>query len=397
MGVFGYNKRAMTCPELNRRKRILLTGGGTGGHIYPLLAVHEALQKEAEIQNEKLEFRYFGPCGAWSDIIRKAGVPVRRIASAKLRRYASLTNIIDAPKFLWSVVQALVKVAVFKPHIAFSKGGVGALPVLLACKLYGVPIVIHESDSVAGIVSRTTGKWARIVELGWDAATSFFPNKKTRTVGIPLREDIVRGIAIPQTEAKRALGLTADLPVIFITGGSQGSERMNELTLKALPQLTERFQILHQTGGRNHAAHMAQFERMKKGIPEHLLGRYHPFSYLDQNLPRAYAAADCVVTRGGSALFEIAVYGKPAIVIPLTGSANGHQEKNAALYADCGAGIVLEDTATPDMLIEKISEVLDGELNPRMAQAARDFAKPEAAYEIARDILKLLTEYAPKA
>lgn len=373
-------------------KRILLTGGGTGGHIYPLIAVAEALHDAAPIAEEAISLRYFGPHDAWSEKITQAGISRSRIASAKLRRYFSLNNFVDGPKFLLSILQGLVKVAIFKPHVAFSKGGPGALPILMACRLYGIPIVIHESDSVPGLVSRIAGRWARIIELGWETARIYFPGKKTRVVGVPLRAGIVRGISRSPSKAKQDLGLDPVLPCIFITGGSQGSERMNALVLASLPTLLEQYQVVHQTGEGGHAMHEDRWKSMKKEIPEMHAKRYHPRPYFEADMATAYAAADCVVTRAGSAIFEVAAYGKPAILIPLPEAANGHQNMNADLYAALGAGIVMKETDAPDTLMEKIAIALDGEINPVMAQAAKSLAKPHAAQAIARDIMHLLRE-----
>ena len=204
-------------------KRIVLTGGGSGGHIYPLLAVAEKLQGN--------DLRYFGPKDAWSAYILQAGIPISGIAKAKLRRYFSILNAIDGIKFIYSLIQALIKVGIFWPHAAFSKGGPGALPVLLACRLYGVPIVIHESDAVAGLTNRVTGKWAKIVEVAWDEARSFFPDKEIHRIGIPLRADLT-GTHISKHEAKIAMGCVSNLPTLLIIGGSQGSERINNFVLE---------------------------------------------------------------------------------------------------------------------------------------------------------------------
>ena len=363
-------------------KRILLTGGGTGGHVYPLIAVAERLKG--------VTLRYFGPDDAWTGAMREAGIPTSRIAHAKLRRYFSLRNFVDMPKFLWSILQAALKVGLYRPHAAFSKGGPGSLPVLFACRIWGVPIVIHESDSVPGTANRIAGRWARTVELAWEEAAAYFPGMKTHTVGVPLRAATMRAIGIPQSEAKRAIGLDPTLPLILVVGGSQGAERINALVMEALPELLVEYQVLHQTGGHGYASHMAEWEEAKAEIPAHLWNRYRIQPFFEKDMAPAYAAAACAVSRAGSAIFEIAGYGIPAILIPLPEAAGDHQRKNAEAYAASGASLVMEGDGDAETLMEKIAACLDGETGEAMASAARGFAKPRAAQEIAEDIMGII-------
>ncbi len=351
-------------------KRIALTGGGTGGHIYPLIAVAEHL--------EGCECRYFGPRNAFSEAIEKAGMRISPIAGAKMRRYFSLMNAVDGVKFAWSIAQAFVKVGIFRPHAAFSKGGPGALPVLMACRLYGVPIVVHESDNVPGLVNRVTGKWAKIAELGWEGAAEWFPGKETRAVGVPLRTDTMRCAGSDPREAKAALGLDPEKPLILVIGGSQGSARMNDLVMEALPELLARYGVIHQIGSATYADCMARLGTMEKELAAGLRPNYRPSEFLDSDMASAYAAADCVVSRAGSAIFEIAAYGKPAVLIPLPEAANDHQRVNATTYAATGAAIMLEEKdASKETLISTIETAM-GE-NEAMSAAAKRFAKPDAA------------------
>lgn len=360
-------------------KRIALIGGGTGGHIYPLIAVYEKLGGT--------ECRYFGPNGPWAETIREAGIPVSAITGAKLRRYLSPLNLIDGPKFLWSIFQALIKVAAFAPDAAFSKGGPGSLPVLFACYLYGVPIVIHESDSVPSTAGRIAGRWAKIIELGWSNATRYFPEKKTHIVGVPLRRDIRAGANKDQAEAKRELGLDPEKPAVLVIGGSQGSDRINTWVLEELPQLLEKYQVVHQIGPITYEDYMQRYGAAKQSIPEPLHANYWPYEYLNEEMATAYAAADIVISRAGSAIFEIAAYGKPAILIPLPEAANNHQVMNADSYP---AAIVMPESAPEKDLMRAISAILDNpERRKKIEETAREFAKPDAAEKIATDIMKI--------
>ena len=361
-------------------KRIALTGGGSGGHIYPLLAVAEKLAGN--------DLRYFGPKDTWSVYMLHAGIPVSTIAKAKLRRYFSLLNFIDGVKFAWGLLQALVKIALFRPHVAFSKGGPGALPVLFACHLYGIPIIIHESDAVAGLTSRITGKWAKIVEVAWEEARQFFPDKDVRRVGIPLRRVLIENKESPH-DAKIAMECDPAMPVLLVLGGSQGSERINNFILENLAELLTKFQIIHQTGSANYETHMRLYETAQASLLPDLQKKYHPYAYLENKMPTAYRAADCALSRSGSAIFELAAFGIPTVLVPLPKSANDHQQANAYAYAKTGAAIIIEeDNLLGSIVIQELEKILQKETQAKMSAAGIAFAPTNAAEKITADIIK---------
>ncbi len=363
-------------------KRILLTGGGSGGHIYPLLAVAEKLQGN--------DLRYFGPKDDWSAYMTKAGIPVSVIAKAKLRRYFSLLNIIDGMKLIYSILQALVKVALFRPQIAFSKGGPSALPVLFACHAYGIPIIIHESDAVPGLTSRITGKWAKIVEVAWHEARTFFPDKDVRRVGLPLRSALH---ATPENthEAKTAMDCEPEgLPVLLVIGGSQGSERINNFVVQNLGKLLTKYQVIHQVGSGNYEEYMRLYDVAKASLTMELRNRYHPCAYLETKLKNAYCAADCALSRSGSTIFELAAFGIPAVLVPLPESANGHQRANAYAYAKTGAGVVIEEeNFLISIVLTELEKTIQPETHTKMSAAGITFAPTDAAERIAQDIMIL--------
>ncbi len=371
-------------------KRILLTGGGTGGHIYPLIAVAQQLRELAAKQSIAIDLRYIGATDAiYSAYLNQENIPVSRVANAKLRRYFSLLNIIDGFKFIWSVLQALVKVALFRPHVAFSKGGPGALPVLFVCHIYRIPIIIHESDSVPGLVNRVSGTWARKIELGWEAAKQYFPGKDTATVGIPLRNDILANRAQSERDAKIDMGCDPHEPVILVVGGSQGSERINAFMLENLPLFLPHFQIIHQTGSANYQNYINSYAAAQKTLAPELQKKYRPYAYFENTMATAYNAADCVISRSGSVIFEIAAFGKPSILIPLPEAAGDHQRKNAYAYAAGGAALVIEEHDLMGALVanELMNIISNDATRKAMAAAARSFSKPDAAEKIATDIL----------
>lgn len=373
-------------------KRILLTGGGTGGHIYPLIAVAQALREFGLRQSIEVRLRYIGATDeVYSAYLNQENIPVSRVANAKLRRYFSLLNLIDGPKFAWSILQALVQVGLFWPHAAFSKGGPGALPVLIACRLYRIPIIIHESDSVPGLTNHITGKWAKKIELGWETAKNYFPGKNIAIVGIPLRNDLFKNPALSQRDAKIDMECDPHEPTVLVIGGSQGSERINAFILKNLPFFLPYFQIIHQTGPSNYREYMENYALTQKTLSPKLRKRYHPYAYFENTMATAYISADCVISRSGSVIFEIAAFGKPSILIPFPEAAGDHQRKNAYEYAKTGATIVIEEKdLNPNIILQKIIEIFnDGAARASMSAAARAFAPRNAANSIAEDILTL--------
>lgn len=372
-------------------KRILLTGGGTGGHIYPLIAVAQKLKEIAASQSIEVRLQYFGPVDIYSAYITKENIPISRIANAKLRRYFSLLNIIDGPKFLWAVAQALVKVALWWPHIAFSKGGPGALPVLFACHIYHIPIIIHESDSVPGLTNEISARWIHTIELGWEKTREFFPNKNTKIIGVPLRSDLLKKLFMSERDAKIDMRCNPYEPVVLVLGGSQGSQRINDFILQNLEDLLAHCQIIHQIGSGNYSAYQISIHPIVKALSLELQKKYHPYAYLENTMATAYAAADCVISRSGSVIFEIAAFGKPSLLIPLPEAAHDHQRINAYEYAKTGAAIVVEENNLGGArVIAEIHKILtNSATHETMSKAAKAFARLDAATAIAHDILNV--------
>ncbi len=375
-------------------KRILLTGGGTGGHIYPLIAVAQKLRELAASQSIEIRLHYIGATDAlYSAYLAQENISISRIAHAKLRRYFSLLNFIDGLKYIGSIFQALITVALFRPHVVFSKGGPGALSVLCACRLYRVPIIIHESDSVPGLTNRITGKWAKKIEVAWEETRPYFPEKDVSVVGVPLRNDLFKNNK-NQHDAKIDMQCDPHEPVLLILGGSQGSQRINALILKNLAFLLPLCSIIHQIGTANYTDYMRTYDSFKKTLnaQSSMFNRYHPYAYFENALSTAYTAADCIISRSGSVIFEIAAFGKPSILIPLPESASDHQRLNAYAYAKTEATIVIEENNLEGKEFTNVIQKILGDATTRgkMSAAARAFAKLDAAEKIARDVISLI-------
>lgn len=367
--------------------RIALVGGGTGGHLYPLLAVADELQATSGLN---LRITYFGPETNMVDEFEIRDITIFPIASSKLRRYFDFRNIIDIPKFFFGILQALVKLYNEMPDVVFSKGGPGALPVIIAAKWYMIPVVIHDSDAIPGVTTRLSAIFAKRILLAFEDAAQYFPAKKVRVVGNPIRRELSFGYSDP-VSLKKEMQLNEHLPNILVLGGSQGSTRVNEFILDSLPKFLPEMQVTHQTGALNFDEVQLNAKSILKDIDESFRSRYHSFAYFTPNrLKEALGSADIVISRtGASAIFEIAAAGKPSILIPLSDSANNHQSANAYAYARTGAASVVEEgNMTTNLVYSLIHTMLkDDKTTEKVKLAAKNFFKPLAARDIAEEIL----------
>lgn len=365
--------------------RILLTGGGTGGHSFPLIAVSQALRNLA---GDKIELFYLGANGFTRRIFQEQNIKARFIFSAKLRRYFSLKTVLDFIKLPLSILQALFWLFVLMPDVVFSKGGPGSPQVILAAWFYHIPIIIHESDTMAGLSNRFAGRFAKKVALAFEKAQDSFAAEKVIIVGNPVRQQLLQ---TNQQKAQEAFQLNQQQPVLLVVGGSQGAQFINELVLSILPELLQKYQVIHISGPANYQRLSASLRGTKQSLN---LTNYHLYAFLnEQQMALAYTASHLVLARSGAgAIFELAALAKPSILIPLPDAAGDHQRINAYEYAKTGAALVLEQSNLREhILLQRISAILDDPTSQaQMSQAARQFAKPEAAKIIAQQILILV-------
>ena len=383
--------------------KILFAGGGTGGHIYPILAVAEELQKISIERKIGIELYYFGAPQNYQPLLAQNGIFISKIFSAKLRRYFDFRNFLDIPFFFLSVFQALWKVFFLMPDVLFSKGGPGSLPVVFACWFYRVPVIIHESDSIPGLANKLAARFAERIAISFaSTAGLFFENIKNEEnkikkqsrialIGNPIRRSLMEN-QLERGTAKRIFGFDERKPLIFVIGGSQGAIRINDFILNASSELVENWQIMHQTGANNFDDVKSELNVISKNWPEEKKNCYKIVPYLEKDLKDAYAAADIVVSRAGSgSIFEIAAFGKPAILIPLPEAAADHQTANAYEYAKEGAAIVIEQTNLGlNVFLTQLEKFFNesNKLN-QVSSAAKKFAKLEAAKIIAEELIKL--------
>lgn len=371
--------------------RILLAGGGTGGHVYPLIAVVRELKKASADNNFPVDLHYLGPKDQYSKELEKEGVKLHHLSTGKIRRYFSMMNILDVPKFFWGLFQAFFKLLFLMPDAIFSKGGTGAFPVVFAGWFYFIPSLIHESDAVPGLNSLLSSFFARKIALSFEPSGRYFNPKKIILTGNPVRKEVIGNI--DKLSAKAALGFQQNSPLILVLGGSQGSKRVNETVLSILEELVKSTGVLHQTG----LANFDEVQKLSKAIltdvpvGSELAHRYLPLAYLNQDEMReAYSAADLAVARSGSGtIFELAASGTPAILIPLGESAD--QRANAYDFAKLGAGTVIEErNLTPQLLLNQIKAFLGSPKDlGAMSKAGKSFFKPDAAEQLAGEIFLL--------
>lgn len=369
---------------------VVFAGGGTGGHVYPTLAVIESLEKQLKELDHPLRLIRMGPDDGYDEHFRTHGVEITHVAGGKIRRYASFQNIIDVPKFFIGLCQALVKLFLIMPEVVFSKGGVGALPVVLAAWFYRIPVAIHESDARPGLTNLFSARFARKVFVTFGTAARYFNADKVEVTGAPIRNELLTRRS-EKNAAKEALGFEAGRPLTLILGGSQGAQRINEFILKNLGAIMPETQVLHQTGIANLSAVQTLARAALQVTP--FKNRYEAVGYFTDNMGTALSAADLVVTRPGSGIMELAAFGLPSILIPITESANRHQQANAFEFAQAGAAVAIEEAnLLPGIFLNELKRILgSAELRAKMGESAKKFFVPDAAQKIAEGVITLGT------
>jgi UDP-N-acetylglucosamine--N-acetylmuramyl-(pentapeptide) pyrophosphoryl-undecaprenol N-acetylglucosamine transferase len=359
---------------------IAFTGGGTGGHIYPGLAVIAELRTRgfsgriAWIGSDKESDR---------SVVEGAGVEYLAIPSGKLRRNLSLENAADAFRVLAGYSTSLKVLKTLRPSLLFSKGGYVSVPPCAAAARLGIPYFTHESDLSPGLATRLNATRAERILVSYEETRGLLPaalRGRVFVAGNPVRPSIRGGDA---NAGRKIVGAPAGKPIVLFLGGSQGAKQVNELALAVLPGLADRAYVVHQTG-----------ETAGGAAAPDQPGRYRSYGYIRDEMPHILAAADLVVGRAGAGtLWECAALGKPMVLVPLCGSGTrGDQVDNARLFAAKGAAIVLVGAeASPGRLLDAICDFLEnaGRLGGAGA-AARGLAGADAAGTVAKLILDRL-------
>ena len=368
--------------------KILLTGGGTGGHFYPLIAIAEKLieigDKEKIID---LKLYYMSDSPYDKRMLFENSITFVQIPAGKMRLYFSIRNFFDIFTTATGMFFGLLSMFFIYPDVVISKGGYAAFPAVFAAKLLRIPVIVHESDSYPGRLNVWTAKFAQRVAISWPEAIEYLPKEKTALTGQPIRKNILHGDSVGAFDFFK---LNPEIPVILVLGGSQGAEILNNIFIEVLPDLLSKYQVIHQTGVSN----IEDVKGRSKLVMENNrnASRYVPIPYLNNLATRMAAGiATVIVSRAGSAIFEIASWGTPSIIIPITNSNGDHQRKNAYSYARIGACEVIDEAnLTPHVLVSEIDKLMTNpEKLTKMKQSALSFASPLAAEKIASEAIKI--------
>jgi len=368
--------------------KIVMTGGGSGGHFTPLLAIAREIRRIADEEKiVSLSILYLADQPFDPEALRVDDIQFIKISSGKMRRYFSIWNFFDVFKTFYALLKSFWIMYREFPDVVFSKGGFVSFPVLVAARFYGIPIIIHESDSVPGRVNAWAAKFADRIAVSFPETLQYFPKEKTAYMGLPIRSRILGG---NENEALALFALEPHLPVVLVLGGSQGAQSINAAFLQIAGELMETYQIIHQTGKDNYSDVLKQASVLLEKSPHRRRYRLFPFLNEDQ-LRNASRLARVVISRAGGTIFEIAAWGIPSILIPLPHAAADHQRHNAYIYARSGACSVIEESnLTPMVLLNETRKILsDDERRSRMSAAAQKFARIDAAEKIAREIILL--------
>jgi UDP-N-acetylglucosamine--N-acetylmuramyl-(pentapeptide) pyrophosphoryl-undecaprenol N-acetylglucosamine transferase len=358
--------------------RLLIAGGGTGGHIYPALAVARSLRARPGAPDLAW---IGGHRGLERDLVPKAGIPLRRLWLRSLRSAGRDVHLVlDPLRLVASIPQALVLLLGRRPAAIFTTGGYVAIPVLLAAAVLRIPSVLWEGNVVPGRSVRLVARLATVVAVSHAATGAALGRPSTYVTGTPIRS--LAGVDVD--EARARFGGRPGERILLVFGGSQAVRRINEAVLAALPRLVERVRVVHVTGDDGYAAALAAREQ----LPADLRDRYRPFAFLHEDMTAALAAADLALGRAGaSTLAEAAAFALPTAIVPYPHAA-GHQRLNAVAFADAGAAVLVEDDELDaDRLLEVAGLLADPARHAAMSAAARELARPFAADAVAELVL----------
>ncbi len=369
---------------MNRPLRVILTGGGTGGHVYPALAVAAAAEGD-----EPAEFLFVGTnSGLERGIVEAHGMPFVAIAAGSVRGRSPLGAASGLWQTLRGIRQAQAQLRRFQPQAVLATGGFVGVPVVLAARLAGVPAVVYLPDLRPGWAVQLLSRVATAVAVSFEEVVPHVRARRVVVTGYPVRPDLFRW---DRTSARRRLGLPSDEPAIVVLGGSRGARSVNDAVAAGLDQLVARARVIHSAGAQN----VAELEARRQQLAPDARARYIVRPYLSDELAPALAAATLVVARAGaSTLGEFPAVGVPAVLVPYP-YAGAHQHRNARFLADRGAAVVVDDAdARRGELVRRVLALLeDADRLAAMAAASRSLARPNAA----RRLLELVGALATAA
>jgi UDP-N-acetylglucosamine--N-acetylmuramyl-(pentapeptide) pyrophosphoryl-undecaprenol N-acetylglucosamine transferase len=380
-----------------RQLRVIVTGGGTGGHTYPALTTVTTLQNRLAGIGSEPQVLWVGVrTGLEAKVAQRAGIPFRAIVTGKLRRSPNpremARNVADAFRIPLGVLQAVATVARMRPSVVLSTGGYVSVPIGLAARLFGVPYLLHEQTLALGLANRILSRVATKILLSHETSLQSLSGRaRARAVvtGNPIRVGILSGDPL---RGLTAYGLDPALPLVLVTGGAGGAQQVNRMLTGALAELLPCCQVVHQCGGMD----IDEMRHLAAALPPHLAARYRVVDFIHDELPDLLAAAHVTVSRSGAGtIAELTALGKACVLVPYPVSAADEQRKTAGHLAQQGAAVMLDGgDATPQRLSATVRELLaDPSRRAAMAAAAAAHGRPDAADKV---VAELLSAAAPR-
>ncbi|MBO4208040.1 UDP-N-acetylglucosamine--N-acetylmuramyl-(pentapeptide) pyrophosphoryl-undecaprenol N-acetylglucosamine transferase [Micromonospora echinofusca] len=378
------------------RLRVVVTGGGTGGHTYPALTTIRTLRARLSEAGTEPDLLWVGvEHGLEARIAAEEGIPFRAITTGKLRRSPNLRelgrNVADAFRIPLGLLQAVSIVVRNRPAVVFSSGGYVSVPIGIAAWLTRRPLVMHEQILTLGLANRILAMVATRILLSHPSSVEHLParaRKRAVVTGNPIRPEVLAG---DPARGFAAHGLDPELPLVFVTGGAQGAVQVNDLVAQILPDLLNECQVLHQCGGYS----LDRMRQVAAALPPHLAHRYRVVDYVHGELPDVLAAASIVVARSGAGtVAELTALGKACVFIPLIPTGGDEQRRTARHLAEAGAARVLAGPeATPENLRNEVLTLLrEPQWREQLAEAARQHGRPDAAAAVTRELIDAARE-----
>ncbi|TYP92214.1 UDP-N-acetylglucosamine-N-acetylmuramylpentapeptide N-acetylglucosamine transferase [Fodinibius salinus] len=362
--------------------KVLVAAGGTGGHVYPAIAIAEALQNE--YGNTEILFVGTRNHLEW-EAVPKAGFNITNIWISGFHRRLTLKNLLFPIKLVTSLMQSIGIVRRFDPDAVISCGGYAAGPTAWVANKMGVPLFIQEQNSFPGVTNRILGRSAERIFTAFKDADHYFPIDKTQIAGNPTRKSLTNA---DQQEALEEFSFGSDQKTLLVLGGSGGARSINEAMLDHIDQMHNQMelQIIWQCGER-------YFDQIRNQIHKKNYENLRLIDFL-HNMPEAYAVADLVISRAGAlSCSELALTGKPSILVPSPNVAGDHQRKNARSMVEEGAAELIQDKDLKNTLAGLVEKIItDQQKLAAMNKAAKKLSRPEAAETIATEILKLIKQ-----
>ncbi|SHN24844.1 UDP-N-acetylglucosamine--N-acetylmuramyl-(pentapeptide) pyrophosphoryl-undecaprenol N-acetylglucosamine transferase [Cryptosporangium aurantiacum] len=392
----------MTSPlssfDLQRPFRLIVSGGGTGGHTYPALTAVRALQSRLAAAGNVPEVLWIGSADSLeSRVAASEGIRFESVATGKVRRdrnplkMLSAANMRDMARVPVGANEARSLVTKFRPDVVLATGGYVAVPVGLAAKMCRRPLVVHEQTVRLGLANRTLARVATRMALSSESSVELLPDSARATAvvtGNPVRPAVLAGEPQKAIEALGLQGFDPALPTVYVTGGAQGAVQINRLVREILPWLLTRANVLHQCG----PANVEELRAAAATLPVELAAQYHVTGYLGPELPDVLALADVVVSRSGAGtIAELTALGKAAVLIPYAAAAGNEQAHNARHLAEVGAAVALLGEVSSADLRSAVEPLLaDPSRRREVADAARAHGRPDAADRLVDVLLSVV-------